>query len=164
MYKINSRYRIDMKDLERWKKDSIAMARELSLFEDSILETLENRTQLVLKNKSRKSRKWYGYINTDKLAIFIYKENLARFLPKNLCEICNQVGMDHLLIRHLGCHLSGTEHEENIAYTVHTAMADKRGDISPGWRITSSLLHYYYKVSPSFRSKIFYNSPGFVLL
>lgn len=43
------------------------------------------------------------------------------------------------------------------------AMADKRGDISPGWKITSSLLHYYYKISPSFRSKIFYNSPKFIL-
>ncbi len=164
MYKINSRYRINMKDLERWKKDSIAMARELSLFEGSFLETLENKTQLVPKNKSRKSRKWYGYVNTDNLVIFIYKENLARFLPTNLREVCNQVGMDHLLIRHLGCHLSGIEHEENIAYTVHRAMADKRKNISLGWRITSSLSQLYYKINPSFRSKLFYDSPKLVLL
>ncbi len=153
-------YRINMDYLKRWRKNSIAIARELGLLEGDILEMLENNTQLVLENKSKRRKsarkKWYGYVSKDKLTILVYEENLARFLPIHLREICNQTGMDHLLIRHLGCHLSGTEYKENVAYEVHIALADKRGETSKGWKNTSKLLQYYYKINPVFRSKIFY--------
>ncbi len=138
-------HKININDLERWKKDSINTVRKVDkLLNKDILYTLENKINLEINTEKRPKDIWYGhafYNDEPKNSVVeVYDSNPSRFLPRYLSEIFNQSGMDHELIGHIGYYLSGEEHGEKEACVVQKIMAEKREKNSLGWKAASKLI------------------------
>lgn len=160
-------------NLTYWKQNSIDIAKELRLLEDSVLEELKN-ANLCINTKKRPEGICYGFAHYDAKEIEIYSQNpsteglssmlsllkedgmpqskikdfinsISRIPDKKAFEIFNQSGMDHELIGHLGNYLSNKEHNETAASAIQKIMAEYRGKIDPVWNLVIELIPIFQK-------------------
>ena len=140
---------ITYKHLEKWKVNSIKVARKLD-YNESVLSFLDDNVKFTINKSKRPNFMWYGQAHFDEKSpvIEIYNENLScESVPKivkNLKEkgnpgiiiflvgimleitprelffnIYNQCGMDHELIGHIYNWFSKKEYDERAAVKVN---------------------------------------------
>lgn len=124
-------------DLDKWRKESLRVAREMEIFSEDILGNLEE-IDINLKEKD-KDDLWYGFTNYDSKSIDIYSQNSSDYLI-GFSDIANQSGMDHELIGHMGNYLAGRNHGERDACVTQHKMAKYRSKKSFKWKIISKTI------------------------
>jgi len=129
--------KIKTKDLERWKENTIKIARELNL-EERVLNKLE-KTELYIIPKDS-GNLFYGWTNLVDNQISVYETNPSRYLPKKIREVWNQSGMDHELIGHLYNEYSGRNSNETNARKTQINIAKYRGERDRLWKFASIVL------------------------
>ncbi len=134
--------KITQQDLERWKENTLAVAKDLSL-DENILTMLSDVPVEIIPGYS--GFNFYGWSHYEipndykTTRVEVYETNPSRYFPKALWEIWNQSGMDHELIGHIYNFHAGLEHNEPNARKTQVAMARHRGKDSYLWRMAATL-------------------------
>ncbi|MBI2660516.1 hypothetical protein HYX07_05110 [Candidatus Woesearchaeota archaeon] len=126
--------RITIQDLNKWKANTLALARELSL-DDNILAMLEGCKVEIIPGNS--GRYFYGFSDYGPPKVRVFERNPSKYFPRALWEVWNQSGMDHELIGHIYSYYSGFRHDEFAARQIQVGIARRRGRNNFLWRLAS---------------------------
>jgi len=146
--------KITLDDLKVWRNNSITLARDLDLFEEPVLDRLEE-VRLGVGNRQRPNPCSYGYViyPEDVRRLFVYRRSLLRAFPTPLRDVVHQSGLDHELIGHFGSFFSNKNYhnleysiQEEIAFDIQERMARERGKQSLTWWAMSKFLPYIKKL------------------
>jgi len=131
--------KITQDDAQRWRKDTLELARNMSL-DECILNKLKETSINIIPEDSWPM--FYGYVNliSDNKEVYIYESNPSKYFPNKLKEIWNQSGMDHELIGHLYNHKAKQDYTEKNARETQKQMIKERAKKSLTWRICGSIL------------------------
>jgi len=124
---------IKKQDIERWKKNTLDIARDLSLDEDILRMLKETHIQIIPRDSGSM---FYGWAYREPPRIEVYRTNPSKYFPKALQEVWNQSGMDHELIGHIYNFYAGLQDDESGARKTQVNMARHRGKDSSLWRVT----------------------------
>ncbi|UCD03861.1 MAG: hypothetical protein JSW73_04955 [Candidatus Woesearchaeota archaeon] len=132
-------------DLSKWKKNTLSLARELSLDEE-VLNLLDN-TQLEVIPQEFRGRNFYGWARYNPPKIEVYEANPSKYLPKKFQEVWNQSGMDHELIGHIYNYFYGKDKSGNEKEAIETQikLANYRGRKDPLWKLAAISIPFLTK-------------------
>ena len=151
---------ITYEDVKRWKENSINTSREIGLFPEEVLDRLNLVDINIIDGFSSESL--YGFVNYFKdgklnPGVFVYSSNYSESIDlffkllkkehiysrnlkdkvmvneKNLFELYNQSGMDHLLLGHIGSFLYDSIGDEEDAYEIESEVASYRAKKDKNW-------------------------------
>ena len=157
---------MNYKEVERWKKNSINVAKEIGLLDNLILKKLENHPKIRINTHELPEGILFGISHYDLNLIEIYANNpstkgkeeghslleskgmpqaeikdimgiIKKMPEEELYELFNQSGMDHELIGHFGNYFSSKKSDELAACTAQQIMAKYRGKNDFLWEITA---------------------------
>jgi len=130
--------KITHSDLERWRENTLNLARKISL-DEKVLENLEKTLLVVIDEDSYPH--FYGESHYFLKIIGVYESNPSKYFPKKVQEAWNQSGMDHELIGHMYNYIAGLKYDEEAARKTQLQMIKLRSKQDPLWNLASFILN-----------------------
>ncbi|MEK6824169.1 MAG: hypothetical protein AABY06_03985 [Nanoarchaeota archaeon] len=128
--------KITKRDLERWKENTLALAKDMSLDENILIMLGNSPVEVIPKNSDSM---FYGWAQYEPPKVKVYETNPSKYFPRKLWEVWNQSGMDHELIGHIYNFYAGSKHDEHSARKTQVEMAEHRGKNSVLWRMAVAI-------------------------
>ena len=128
--------KITKRDLERWKENTLALAKDMSLDENILIMLGNSPVEVIPKIVIQCSMDGR---NTNLQKLKFTETNPSKYFPRKLWEVWNQSGMDHELIGHIYNFYAGSKHDEHSARKTQVEMAEHRGKNSVLWRMAVAI-------------------------